>query len=70
MTPDDVNDDLDELDFSTYNGAKEVVAAANASLTLDGVSVSRSSNSITDLVDGVTLSLSSTIKCRDYFGKL
>ena len=60
VTPDDVNDDLDELDFSTYNGAKEVVAAANASLTLDGVSVSRSSNSITDLVDGVTLSLSST----------
>ena len=60
VTPDDVNEDLDELDFSTYNGAKEVVAAANASLTLDGVSVTRSSNSITDLVDGVTLSLSST----------
>ena len=25
VTPDDVNEDLDELDFSTYNGAKEVV---------------------------------------------
>ena len=60
VTPDDVNEDLDELDFSTYNGAKEVVAAANASLTLDGVSVTRSSNSITNLVNGVTLSLSST----------
>ena len=60
VTPDDVNEDLDELDFSTYNGAKEVVAAANASLTLDGVSVTRSSNSITNLVNGVTLTLSST----------
>ena len=60
VTPDDVNDDLDELDFSSYNGAKEVAAAADASLTIDGVSVTRSSNSITDLVDGVTLSLSST----------
>ena len=60
VTADDANEDLDELDFSTYNGAKEVVAAANASLTLDGVSVTRNSNSITDLVDGVTLALSST----------
>ena len=60
VTPDDANENLDELDFSSYNGAKEVAAAANASLTLDGVSVTRSSNSITDLVDGVTLSLSST----------
>ena len=60
VIPDDVNEDLDELDFSIYNGAKEVAAAANASLTLDGVSVTRNSNSITDLVDGVTLSLSST----------
>ena len=60
VTPVDVNEDLDELDFSSYNGAKEVAAAADASLTLDGVSVTRNSNSITDLVDGVTLSLSST----------
>ena len=58
-TVDDASDDLDEI---TYNvaGAKEVIAAADASLTIDGVSVSRTSNSITDLIDGVTLSLQST----------
>ncbi len=58
-TVDDASDDLDEIAY-TSSGSKEVVAAADASLTIDGVSVTRISNSITDLVDGVTLSLQST----------
>ena len=70
VTPDDVNEDLDELNFNVYNSAKEVVAAADASLTLDGVSVTRSSNSITNLVDGVTFAVFDHIRRRDDFGQL
>lgn len=39
---------------TTMNGAS---AAANAQLTVDGVAVERSSNSISDLIDGVKLDL-------------
>ena len=42
-----MNDDLDELDFSSYNGA-EVTAAADAA-DIDEVNVTRNSNN-TDLV--------------------
>ena len=59
VSPDDVNEDLDELTY-TSSSPKEVVAAADASLSIDGVSVTRTSNTVTDLVDGVTLTLQST----------
>ena len=43
-----------------YLGTVESVSASDANLSIDGVSVTRTSNTITDLIDGVTLTLNST----------
>ena len=43
-----------------YLTAVETVTAVDAELTIDGVSVTRASNTITDLIDGVTLTLNNT----------
>ncbi len=43
-----------------YLDTVESVSASDASLSIDGVSVTRTSNTITDLIDGVTLTLNST----------
>ena len=43
-----------------YLGTVESVSASDANLSVDGVSVTRTSNTITDLIDGVTLTLNST----------
>ena len=50
---------LSTFDNST-NNAQQATAAADAILSVDGVSVSRSTNTIDDLYDGYTLSLAST----------
>ena len=50
---------LSTFDNSSSN-AQQATAASDASFTVDGVSVSRSSNSVDDLFDGFTLNLSST----------
>tara|TARA_X000000950_G_scaffold229239_1_gene277006 strand:+ start:779 stop:2734 length:1956 start_codon:yes stop_codon:yes gene_type:complete len=59
-----VSEDISDPGLSTFdttsdNSAHQTTAAADASLTVDGVSVSRSTNSITDLFDGYTLDISS-----------
>ena len=43
---------------SLADSATQVVAASNANFTVDGVSVTRDSNTITDLFSGVTIELS------------
>ena len=51
------------LSTFTYNSVDtsiEKVAASDASFTLDGISITRESNSISDIIDGVTLTLQST----------
>lgn len=45
---------------STSNGMTEQVAAADAKLTINGVAITRSSNTITDAPEGVTLALTKT----------
>ena len=50
---------LSTFDNST-NNAQQATAAADAILSVDGVNISRSTNSIDDLYDGFTLSLAST----------
>ena len=60
VTEDNVGDSLDLLAYSSYDASKERSAASNASLTIDGVAVTRASNSITDVINGVTLTLNST----------
>ena len=50
--------DVDLADVG-YLTAVETVVAKDAELTIDGVSVTRSSNTVTDLIDGVTLKINS-----------
>jgi flagellar hook-associated protein 2 len=45
---------------ASANGMSEQVAAADAELTINGVAITRSSNTITDAPEGVTLTLSKT----------
>jgi flagellar hook-associated protein 2 len=49
------------FDTSSNNSDKQVVAAQDASLTLNGVQVSRTTNTITDLIDGYEFKLNSTV---------
>ena len=46
--------------LDTTDGSNQIVAAANAELVLDGVNVQRSSNTISDLIAGATLTLNAT----------
>lgn len=60
VTEDNASDSLDQLAFTSYDASTEIVAASNASFTIDGVALTRSSNSVTDVIDGTTLTLNST----------
>lgn len=51
---------LADIDFSTYDADEEAQSAQNALFTLDGVSISRNSNEIDDVMDGMRLNLSAT----------
>ncbi|WP_165767697.1 flagellar filament capping protein FliD [Marivivens niveibacter] len=50
---------LENFDNTTTNGTKQVQAAADAMLTVDGVTIFRPSNTIDDAIDGLTLTLNS-----------
>ena len=51
---------LSALDTNSDNSTHQTSAASDASLTVDGVTLNRSSNTISDLFDGYTLSLTAT----------
>ena len=55
VTEDDSNEALSDLTYQTYDSSIEVTAASNATLTIDGLSITRTSNTITDAIDGYTL---------------
>ena len=46
--------------FDTTDNSKQIVAARDAALTVDGVAVNRTSNQIDDLLPGLTLTLTAT----------
>lgn len=48
---------LADLDYSSFDSDTELVAALDASFTLDGIDITRDTNTITDLLDGMTLTL-------------
>jgi len=48
---------LSTIDNSTTNASKQKVAGTDASLTVDGISLTRSSNNISDLFSGYTVNL-------------
>ena len=57
------NAEIAALSYShpTNHAAKQVVAGVNASFTFDGITITRPTNKITDLVPGVTFDLNATI---------
>ncbi|MCD6569364.1 MAG: flagellar filament capping protein FliD [Deltaproteobacteria bacterium] len=60
LTP-TIGDGNSSLDFGTFNSStvrnREIVAAEDAQITLDGETITRSTNQITDVITGVTLNL-------------
>lgn len=62
ITPTEASGDagLAQLNFSDYTVDSLSQTASNAEFTVDGANVIRSSNIITDLIDGVTLELNTT----------
>ena len=51
---------LSDLDFSDYTPDTPSQTASNAEFTIDGATVTRNSNTVTDLIDGVTLEFVTT----------
>ena len=51
---------LATFDTTSDNATHQTVAASNASINVDGVNITRSSNTINDLFDGYTLDLKTT----------
>jgi len=59
---------LSDLAYEAVDLSIETVTAADASFTLDGTAVTRTSNEIDDLLDGVTLTLTSETSTPETFG--
>ena len=57
---DSENPGLAVLDNTTSNSTKQVVAATDALLNINGVQISRTSNTISDLIDGYEFTLKET----------
>ena len=64
-TEDDISQNLDSISYTAYASDTQVVAGTDALLTIDGISVTRDSNTITDLVDGITLNLFATTSTNE-----
>lgn len=60
VTPTDAGSTLTALDTTSDNSNHQTVAASNANLTVDGISISREANTISDLFEGYTLDLTAT----------
>ena len=60
VTPTDAGSTLTALDTTSDNDNHQTVAASNASLTVDGISIARETNTISDLFEGYTLDLTTT----------
>jgi len=58
--PQIVTDETPLAAFDTTDGSNEVVAARDAALTVDGIAVTRASNTIDDLLPGMRVSLTAT----------
>jgi len=56
------------LDYSAHDNTVELTAATDASLTIDGVTVTRSTNTIDDLFDGMEMTLLKTTSGAETIG--
>ena len=60
VTEDASDAGLSAFDTTSNNASKQVVSAQDASINLNGVSITRESNVVTDLIDGYEFKLNST----------
>ena len=60
VTEDSEDPGLSSFDTSSNNSSKQVVAAQDAQININGVQVSRTTNTVTDLIDGYEFKLNST----------
>ena len=60
VTPTTSGSTITALDTTSDNNNHQTVAASNAALTVDGISIARESNTIADLFEGYTLDLTTT----------
>ena len=60
VTEDTSDAGLSVFDTSSNNSSKQVVAAQDASINLNGVSITRETNVVTDLIDGYEFKLNAT----------
>ena len=56
---------LSNFAYTSVDTNTETITAANASFTMDGVTITRDSNTITDLIDGVKLTVKSTTSAAE-----
>ena len=61
MTEDGSDTGLSAFDTTSNNSNKQVVAAQDAALTINGVQITRTTNTITDLIDGYEFKLKNTL---------
>ncbi|MGB2492318.1 MAG: flagellar filament capping protein FliD [Candidatus Puniceispirillum sp.] len=59
---------LSSLSYTKLNSSQQTVAAEDASMTVDGIAVTRNSNKVTDLIDGMTITLKSTTTSPESIG--
>mgnify|MGYP000220807983 CR=1 FL=1 len=60
VTPTDSGSTITALDTTSDNDDHQTVAASDATLNVDGISISRETNTISDLFDGYTFNLTAT----------
>ena len=60
VTPTTSGSTITALDTTSDNNNHQTVAASNAALTVDGISIARENNTIADLFEGYTLDLTTT----------
>ena len=60
VTPTAAGSTITALDTTSDNNNHQTVAASDATLSVDGISITRESNSISDLFEGYTLDLTAT----------
>lgn len=62
------NAGLADFEYTSVDASIQTVEASDAAFTLDGINISRETNEVTDLIDGITLTLKSTSSAAETIG--
>ncbi len=62
------NAGLADFEYTSVDASIQTIVASDAAFTLDGINISRETNEVTDLIDGITLTLKSTTSAAETVG--